>query len=131
VLLSDDLLLEVVKSKLSEIPTEKGVIFDGIPRRLGQAQFLLDALKKQGRNDFITLFVNISKEETFNRLLLRASTEGRADDTKEKIEFRLKQYEQDTLPVLEFLKANTTFFEIDGMRYIEEVTTTINNTLGI
>ncbi len=85
VLLQDDLLLQVVKAKLDEIPAGKGVIFDGIPRRLGQAEFLLNALKEQGRTNFATLFVDVPKQETLNRLLLRAQKEGRAYDTPEKI----------------------------------------------
>ncbi len=130
-LLTDDMLLQVVKQKLSMIPTQKGVIFDGIPRRLGQAQFLLNELKKQGRKNFVSLFVNLPKSESLSRLLLRAQKEHRADDTKEKIEFRLKQYEKDTLPVLDFLKENTAFFEIDGTPGIETVKENINKILQL
>src|SRR6185503_1085077 len=71
-LLNDDMLLSVVKSKLSEVPQDKGVIFDGIPRRLGQAQFLLDALRKLGRSHMLTLFIDLPREESIKRLLLRA-----------------------------------------------------------
>jgi adenylate kinase len=131
ILLGDDLLLEVVKSKLSEIPKDQGVIFDGIPRRLGQAEFLLNALKEQGRTNFTTLFVDLPKKESVNRLLKRGEIEGRADDTKEKIEFRLEQYYNDTLPVIDFLRKNTSFFEIDGTPPIDEVTTAINKALKV
>lgn len=131
VLLKDDLLLQVVKAKLSEIPASQGVIFDGIPRRVGQAEFLLHALQEQGRTELTTLFVDVPKEETFNRLLLRAQKEGRADDTPEKIEFRLQQYYQDTLPVIDYLKERTNFIEIDGRPGIEEVTAEINRKLEL
>ena len=131
VLLSDEILLEVVKSKLSDIPAQKGVIFDGVPRRLGQAEFLLNELKNQGRQNFATLFINLPEEESLNRLLLRAKSEGRADDTKEKIEFRLKQYKEDTLPVLDFLKQQTRFFEVDGNQSVEAVTEDINRVLKL
>ncbi len=131
VLLKDDELYEVVTYKLDQIDQGQGVIFDGIPRRVGQAEFLLDFLKKQGRKDFVTLFVNLPREESLARLLKRAEIEKRADDTKEKIEFRLQQYEADTLPVLDFLKAQTKFFEIDGQPSIEEVGNKINKALGL
>jgi len=72
VLLSDDNLYEVVDAKLAEISADKGVIFDGIPRRVGQAEHLMEFLKKQGRKDFTTLFVNLPKEESLTRLLKRA-----------------------------------------------------------
>lgn len=131
VLLPDEMLLQVVGEKLAAIPADKGVIFDGIPRRMGQALFLMDFLKQQGRTNFTTLFVNLPKEESLNRLLKRAEIEKRADDTREKIEFRLQQYEQDTLPVLDFLKQQTNFIEIDGTPAVEEVTNEINKALEL
>ena len=54
-----------------------------------------------------------------------------ATHTKEKIEFRLKQYTQNTLPVLDFLKNHSDFFEIDGSQNIDEVTQQINQKLGL
>lgn len=131
VLLKDEDLYQVVKMRLGEIPKTKGVIFDGIPRRLGQAEFLLNFLKSQGRTDFTTLFVDLPREESLARLLKRAQIEKRADDTKEKIEFRLKQYEEETTPVLDFLKQNSQFFEIDGRPSIEIVSKEITKLLGL
>lgn len=131
ILLQDNLLLKVVESRLKMIPAADGVIFDGIPRRVGQAEFLMIFLKRQGRTQFTTLFIDLPKEETFRRLLLRAKFEKRADDTKEAIELRLKQYYGDTLPVLDYLKLHTNFIEIDGTPPIEEVTKNINKQLDL
>jgi len=131
VLLQDNDLYEVVTYKLDQISPDLGVIFDGIPRRVGQAEFLLNFLKKQGRQNFATLFINLPKTESLARLLKRGEIEKRADDTKEKIEFRLAQYEQDTLPVLDFLKKQGEFFNIDGQQGVEEVSKAINLALGI
>lgn len=130
-LLSDEQLYEVVDSRLGQISANQGVIFDGIPRRLGQAEHLMEFLKQQGRTDFATLFVNLPRQESLTRLLKRAEIEKRADDTKEKIEFRLKQYEEDTLPVLDFLKTQSNFFEIDGTPNVEQVTNVINQSLEL
>ncbi len=131
VLLTDEDLYEVVKLRLNQIPKDKGVIFDGIPRRLGQAEFILDFLKKQGRRDFTTLYVSLPKEESINRLTKRAKLENRADDTLEKIEFRLQQYQEETVPVLEFLNKSTMFFEINGTPPVADVTKKINEALGL
>lgn len=131
VLLTDENLYEVVDNRLGEIAHDVGVIFDGIPRRVAQALHLMEFLKKQGRKDFATLFVNLPREESIARLLKRAEIEKRADDTREKIEFRLQQYEQETLPVLDYLKKQTRFFEIDGTPSIEEVENKINKVLGL
>jgi adenylate kinase len=129
VLLNDELLLSVVKDRLGTIPADQGVIFDGVPRRIGQAEFLLKLLKEQGRNNLITLFIDLPYEESLNRLLARAEKEGRQDDTREAIEYRLQQYEQDTIPVLDYLRQNTQFFTIDGRPPIEQVTAAINDAL--
>ena len=130
VLLLDDILLQVVKKKLAIIPLEQGVIFDGIPRRLGQAEFLLNHARHMGRKNFATLFIDLPKEQSLNRLLKRAEIEKRADDTTEKIEFRLQQYYQDTIPVIAYLKDQTIFFEIDGSPSVKEVTQEINQKLN-
>ncbi len=86
VLLSDELLLTVVKDRMGIIPADQGVIFDGVPRRIGQAEFLLNFLKEQGRVNMATLFIDLPHEESLNRLLARAEKEGRKDDTKEAID---------------------------------------------
>ena len=131
VLLSDEDLYQVVKMRLKEIPLTQGVIFDGIPRRLGQAEFLLGYLKEQGRKDFTTLYVSLPKTESIARLLKRAALEKRADDTLEKIEFRLAQYMEETVPVLDYLKQNSDFIEIDGSPDIAEVEKKIDQKLEI
>lgn len=129
ILFPDEFLLEIVKAKLSELPLDKGIIFDGIPRRIGQAQFLLDHLKGMGKSKFVTLFIDLPKEESINRLLLRAEKEGRADDTREAIEVRLNYYYNDTLPVLDFLKENSTFVTIDGLPSVDAVTLQIEHAI--
>jgi adenylate kinase len=131
VLFPDQFLLEIVKEKLVSLPNDQGIIFDGIPRRIGQAQFLVDYLKQQNRNRMVTLFLDLPREESLNRLLLRAETEGRKDDTREAIEFRLQQYEQDTIPVLDYLRQHSIFMTIDGTPSIGDVTHAINRALEL
>ncbi|MDR3642905.1 MAG: nucleoside monophosphate kinase [Candidatus Doudnabacteria bacterium] len=131
ILLTDEQLYEVVDSRLGEIAPDQGVIFDGIPRRVPQAEHLMEFLQGQGRKNFVTLFVNLPKEESVARLLKRAEIEKRADDTREKIEFRLQQYENDTLPVLDYLRRHSMFFEIDGQPTVEEVNNIINKALSL
>ncbi len=130
ILLPDDLLYEVVENKLQQI-SGQNVIFDGIPRRLAQAEFLINYLKQNNITNITTLFVSLPREESLSRLLKRAEIEKRADDTKEKIEVRLKQYETETVPVLTFLKANSNFFEINGNQPIKKVSEDINKMLTL
>jgi len=131
ILLPDELLYKVIESRLSQIPIGKGVVFDGVPRRVGQAEYLTDFLIKQGRKIFTTLFIDLPKEDAEKRLLLRAQIENRPDDTKEIIQQRLKQFYYATWPVVEYLRVRTDFIHIDAKPPIDEVTKTINQALGL
>lgn len=131
VYLPDELLMQIARAKLESLTKDQGVIFDGLPRRLSQAKFLLEFLKSQGKNNFATVFLNLPKEVSLQRLLMRAQTQGRTDDNEEAIGLRLQQYYQETLPVLEFLKQQTQFFEIEGNKPIAEVSNAINSALGL
>lgn len=131
VLLTDEQLYEVVDSRLSLIPKDTGIIFDGIPRRVAQAEHVMEFLQKQGKTNLATLYISLPEAETMSRLLKRAQIENRADDTEEKIKFRLEQYKQDTTPVLDYLKDKTRFVEIDGTPNVDEVTQKIYRALEI
>ena len=130
-LFTDDELLSVVKGELETLPRDRGIVFDGIPRRIGQAEFLLKLLQSFGKKDFATIFLDVPKEESLKRLLLRWEKEGRSDDTRQAIERRLEEYENNTVPMLDLLRECTEFFTIDGRPSIEEVTKSIGKALGI
>jgi adenylate kinase len=129
--LSDDQLLDVVRGKMESIPRDKGVIFDGIPRRIGQARFLLDYLRKQERKSFVTIFLDVPEEESVRRLLRRAEIEGRADDTPDGIKHRLQQYQEVTVPMLDYLREQTVFLDVDGSPSIPEVERNVADALQI
>ena len=130
-LLTDDQVIEVFKAKMKDLPADKGIIFDGIPRRVGQAEYLMKYLKDQGRTSFVTIFLDIPKEESIKRLMLRGELEHRADDTKEGIEFRLKQYQEATVPMLDYLRTCTVFLDVDGTPPIPDVAETIMEAMEI
>jgi adenylate kinase len=93
ILLSDETIIEVAKERLADIPSTQGIIFDGIPRRIGQAQFLVGFLKAQNRKRTVSIFIDLPREDSYARLSRRAGVEKRADDTPEGIATRLKYYE--------------------------------------
>ena len=129
--LSDPQLIEVLKLKLPEIPSDKGIIFDAIPRRIGQAEFILNWLAQRGSKNLVTIFLDLSLEESLKRLMLRAETEKRVDDTPEAIQSRLKLYKEVTLPILDYMRANTEFIEIDARPSITEVAKEIDKAIGL
>jgi adenylate kinase len=92
---------------------------------------LLNYLAKEGKHSFATIHLNIPFDVSVARLLERAHHEFRKDDTEEGIRTRLALYEKETLPVLDFLKTKSTFFDIDGTPSVEEVTKLINQALGL
>jgi adenylate kinase len=130
-LLSDEVVIEVAKERLVKVAVGQGIIFDGIPRRLGQAKFLIDFLKGQNRKKPVTIFLDLPREETFKRLAIRAEQERRVDDTPEAIEARLRQYEEAIRPTIEYLKTETVFIAIDGRPSVEEIEKDVDGALGI
>ncbi len=114
-LLDDDTIFEVIEQKFREVPPGQGIIFDGVPRRVTQAEHLMDFLKNAHRDRIAAVYLSLSRDESVNRLMKRAVIENRIDDTRERIELRLAQYEDETVPVLDYFKKTVRFFEIDGL----------------
>lgn len=129
--LTDDVIIEVINTKVSGIPVGRGIIFDGVPRRIGQAQFLLQLLRDQKRKKVVTVFMDIPRQVSLDRLISRAKIEGRMDDTPEGITARLDFYEEVIRPTMEYLKGETTFVNVDGTPSIDEVEKSIDVALGI
>ena len=102
-------LLEPVMEKLDAAHAE--LILDGAPRSVGQAEWLIGKIKS-GQIKFTAIFhLQVSKETTMERLLSR----GREDDKVDIIGERFNQYENITIPVLDYLRQNgITVYEIDG-----------------
>ncbi|MBM3257070.1 MAG: nucleoside monophosphate kinase [Candidatus Liptonbacteria bacterium] len=130
-LFTDEELLSVVRTELESLPREQGIVFDGIPRRVGQADFLFGLLQSFGKKRFASVFLDIPIEESRKRLLLRAEKEGRSDDTLAAIERRLADYQANTVPMLPFMRQRTEFFEVDGRPSIEAVQKSVNIVLEL
>jgi adenylate kinase len=130
-LFTDEELFGVVKPLILELPMEQGILFDGIPRRMGQATFLVDFLKSKGRDKLATVVIEVPTEESLKRLLLRAEKEGRADDTEKAIRYRLEQYESETKPMLPFMEKETDLFRIDGIGSVGDVAARVEQALGL
>lgn len=130
-LLDDETIFKVVEERVATVPQGKGIIFDGIPRRLPQAEHLMDFLKAAHRDRVATVFLSLPHDASIGRLMKRAEIEGRKDDTRDRIEFRLNQYEHETVPVLDYLKKTTQFFDIDGTPPPADVTQEIARVLTV
>ncbi|MEA5477028.1 adenylate kinase [Pseudanabaena galeata UHCC 0370] len=122
-LVPDEVVIEVIESRLRQPDTQVGWILDGFPRTVTQAE-ALDALLAEINQPYDAV-VNLDVPDQFlvDRLLARAIDQGRADDTEEVIKNRLEEYNAKTRPLLEFYGKHVT--QIDGTPSMPEVTEAI------
>lgn len=121
-LVPDDLVIEMVGLKMDEVTNTRGFILDGFPRTVKQAT-VLDALLT-GRNLKINIMIalKVDSEELVTRLLARGKTSGRSDDQDiDRINTRIKVYEKETMPVMDYYNQQGKFYPVNGVGSIEEI----------
>ena len=130
-LVSDELMIRLIRERLSRGDTLGGFVLDGFPRTMAQAEALAELLRELGRElDVVFEFQLDDREELIRRMLRRAEEEGRADDTPEAIQRRLELYERETAPLVEYYR--TTRGNVVGIhagRTIDEVFREIEQSL--
>jgi adenylate kinase len=160
-LVDDSELIQIINEGMSTASKDRAVIFDGTPRKIKQAEFLIDFLRDIGRKNIATIYITLPRPLTIARLQKRlictvcehpeiaGSTDiakvlesqrcsvcggklmHRKDDVTEAINRRLNIFETETLPVVDFLGRESKIFRIDGSGTIPVVTDQIYNSLGI
>jgi len=120
-LVSDDLMIELIRNRLETPDTEAGFILDGFPRTTVQAEALESMFSDIGRSFNVAFALQIPDEVAFERLRLRAEVEGRADDTDEAIKRRLDNYHRETEPLIEHYRTRGNLVPIRGHRTENEV----------
>ncbi len=121
-LVSDDIVIGMIESKLDANPHAAGFIFDGFPRTQAQAIALDDLLQKKGTAISAMLALEVNNEELVKRLLLRGKDSGRADDQNEDIiRNRVNEYNNKTLPLKKYYSEQAKFHSINGIGTIEEI----------
>ena len=128
-LVSDDLMIELIRDRLEAPDTELGFILDGFPRTWAQAEALDRMLKEIGREIDVAFELQASDEVSTERLLKRAVDEGRPDDTPEVIAERLGTYHRETEPLMEHYRARGNLVGIHADRPIEDVFSEIQDAL--
>jgi adenylate kinase len=128
-LVSDDLMIELVRNRLEQPDTENGFILDGFPRTTVQAEALDSILSDIGRSFSVVFALQIPDRVAFERLRKRAELEGRADDTDEAIQRRLDTYHRETEPLIEYYRTRGNLVTIHGDRKENEVFSEIQRAL--
>jgi len=129
-LVSDEIVIGIAEERLSEPDAQKGFLLDGFPRTLGQAEALDKLLAKLDVELDCCLALTVDNEAVVQRLLKRAEIEGRADDNEETIRERMRVYDAETAPLLDFYRAQGRLTEVSGMGTIEEVGKRIREALN-
>jgi adenylate kinase len=120
-LVSDELLIDLLRSAIQKHPSTEGFLFDGYPRTIQQANDLEDLLKEMKAEVNIVLALDVNDDELMGRLLKRAEIEGRKDDTEEVISNRLKVYHSQTRPLMDHYKARGKTASVHGVGSIDEI----------
>ena len=128
-LVSDDLMIELIKTRLAQADTENGFILDGFPRTTVQAEALDEMFSDIGRNFSVVFALQIPDDIAFERLRKRAEIEGRADDTDDAIRRRLENYHRETEPLVEYYRVRGNLVTIHGDRSESEVFAEIQSAL--
>lgn len=120
-LVSDELVVRIIEKKIKTDTNSKGILFDGFPRTTVQAYILEGLLLKLNSSLDCMISLEAPDEELIDRLLLRAKTSGRSDDTLDVIKVRLKEYEDKTKPVADFYAKKNKYFPVNGVGEIDEI----------
>jgi adenylate kinase len=112
----------MVRDRIAEDDARQGFLLDGYPRTVAQVEELDAMLTEQSASIDAVVVLTVDQDEIVQRLLKRAETEGRADDTEDVIRHRQDVYTEQTAPLIEVYAARGVLTEVDGMGAVEEVT---------
>jgi adenylate kinase len=125
----DEVTNAMVKDRLAQDDAREAFILDGYPRTVDQVSTLDGILDELGTKLDGVIELVVDPEELIQRLLKRAETSGRADDTEDVIRHRQEVYTAETAPLLEVYGSRGIVFKVDGMGDVDEVTRRIDAAL--
>jgi adenylate kinase len=129
-LVSDEIIMGVVRDELAKPEAAKGVIFDGVVRTVPQADGVTRLLGERGRRMDCVLFFDVPDEEILARIDRRRGIEGRADDDPAAVAIRLKAYRDQTAPVLEWFKTRGAVHLIPAVGKVDEIANRVQGIIG-
>ena len=115
-LVTNEIVMQIVEEFLDRAGSQARILFDGIPRSMEQKR-TFDALLKKKEREIQGIFIDVPREVCVERMKSR----GRSDDTEEVMERRLKNYETETLPVIEAYKEEGRMISVNGFQEVEKV----------
>lgn len=121
-LIPDELLVDLIAHVIdNEAREAKGVVFDGFPRTIPQAEALRDMLEARGSRVHAVVGLEVPEEELIERMLNRGKETGRADDNLDTIKNRLDVYHNQTHPLKEYYLKDGSYLPVNGSGSVEEI----------
>ena len=120
-LIPDELMIDILASVFDSFKDSKGVIFDGFPRTIAQAEALKKMLAERGQDVSVMVDLEVPEDELMVRLIKRGKDSGRADDNEETIKKRLHVYHSQTAPLIDWYKNEKKYQHLNGLGTMEGI----------
>ena len=120
-LIPDELMIDILASVFDSFKDSKGVIFDGFPRTIAQAEALKKMLAERGQDVTVMVDLEVPEDELMTRLIKRGKDSGRADDNEETIKKRLHVYHSQTAPLIDWYKNEKKYQHINGLGTMDRI----------
>jgi adenylate kinase len=134
-LVSDEIVVGIIRDRIAEADAGKGFILDGFPRTVAQAEALDEMLEANSLNLDAVLELRVDQSKLVGRIIKRAEDAKaagqpvRKDDDPEVFKQRLEAYNRDTAIVVPYYEKTGLLSVVDGMQPIEDVTASIDSAL--
>lgn len=125
-LVDDATILAIIEQKLHQYREVPGILYDGFPRTVPQAEGLERLLQTFGEEVTASILLEVPFEELKARILKRATKENRSDDTEETIETRFHEYIDKTSPLISYYSDRNRLFKVSGVGSIEEISSRLS-----
>jgi adenylate kinase len=119
-LVPDEVVIGMISSKIDEMPSIRGFIFDGFPRTKEQAEALDKLLEFKNTQINLVLAMEVPEKELITRLVGRGVTSGRSDDNEEVITKRIKEYHAKTAAVADYYNTHGKLENVKGDNSIDD-----------
>jgi adenylate kinase len=120
-LVSDDIVIGMIRKKVEGNQSGSGFIFDGFPRTVEQARELRQVLADYNEEVTVMISLDVPREELVKRLLKRGKETGRSDDNMETINNRIDVYNKQTLPVAYYYEKMRKHEKVEGVGSIDQI----------
>ncbi len=121
-LVPDDVIIDILLQTIdNDSKSYKGIILDGFPRTLVQAEALEEMLKARNEDVSVLIEIQVDEDLLLKRLLARSEVSGRSDDNLVTIHKRFEIYRSQSLPACDYYKKLNKYVAVDGVGTVDEV----------